>query len=198
MEVIDTNHDGAIARAVQCLREGKIVAYPTETVYGLAVDPFNVAALTRLFEVKGRDREKAILLIVGQNAHLEKVTSRVSPRAQAYMDAFWPGPLSLLLPKHADLPEELAPGLDKICVRCPGLDVARTLCNAFGGPITSTSANASGESPATDLASLRLPGVALGLDAGTLAPSAPSTILDAESGVILREGAVSRADLDAL
>jgi len=198
MELLDAWGPASLARAVQALREGEIVAYPTETVYGLAVDPFNPEALARLFSAKGRDREKAILLIVGDEAHLERVAARISPRTRSYMDAFWPGPLSLLLPKAPGLPEALAPGLDRICVRCPGNEIARGLCNAFGGPLTSTSANASGEAPAQSLAALTLPGVALGLDAGTLPDSLPSTILDAETGKILREGAVARALLEGL
>ena len=184
--------------AAAVLRDGGIVAYPTETVYGLAVDPFSVEALDRLFAAKGRAREKAILLIIGCRAHLDRVAADVPPRAQAYMDAFWPGPLSLLLPKHPDLPEELAPGLDSICVRCPGLPAARALCDAFGGPVTSTSANTSGEAPARSLDDLDLPGLTLGLDGGLLRPEPPSTILDVRSGKILREGPITAAQIAAL
>lgn len=198
MRRVDASRDGAIAEAARALQAGQIVAYPTETVYGLGVDPFNVAALKRLFEAKGRDREKALLLIVGREAHLDHVASTVSSRARRYMEAFWPGPLSLLLPRHPGLPDEVAPGLDKICVRCPGAPVSRALCDAFGGAITSTSANASGDAPVRMLEDLGLAGIELGLDGGELAPSASSTILDPETGEILREGALSRTVIAAI
>lgn len=195
MELIDTSA-ASMARAVDALRRGEVIAYPTETVYGLGVDPFNVDALHRLFAVKGRDHDQAVLLLVDGPKQLEKVSSHISERAQAYMDAFWPGPLSLLLPKHPALPEAVAPGRERICVRCPGAAWARALCTAFGGPITSTSANASGEPPVEDLHDLQLPGISLGIDAGRLPPSPPSTIVDVESGVLLREGAIRQSDLD--
>ncbi len=198
MELFDASLSESIEHAARLLHAGEVVAYPTETLYGLAVDPFNPDALARLFSAKGRAREKAILLIVGGAAHLDRVTTGISPQAQAYMDAVWPGPLSLLLPKHPDLPEALAPGLDRICVRCPGSAVARALCDAFGGPITSTSANASGEAPVQRLTDLMLPDIALGLDGGVLGNSKPSTIVDAETGEVLREGAIGGARLVAI
>ncbi len=195
MERIDAALPSSLDRAVQLLRQGEIVAYPTETVYGLGVDPFNVDALERLFAAKGRAREKAILLIVDSLDQLDGVTTHIPTRAKAMMESFWPGPLSILLPKHPKLPEAIAPGLDRICVRCPGSAIARQLCSAFGGPLTSTSANASGEEAVLDLADLHLPGVALGLDGGRLPASAPSTIVDGVSGAILREGAIGRDQL---
>lgn len=191
MIVADARKPESIKDAVAAVRKGGIVAYPTETVYGLAVDPYNLHALDLLFSAKGRDREKAILLIVADETQLRNVTVNISPRAQALMDAFWPGPLSILFPKHPDLPEALAPGLDKICVRCPGAQVARDFCAAFGAALTSTSANASGEAPIISLADLHLPHIALGLDGGALAPSPPSTIVDAETGEVLREGSIT-------
>ena len=188
MRVGDPRQPESIETAVTTIRNGGIVAYPTETVYGLAVDPYNLHALDLLFSAKGRDREKAILLIVADQSQLGTVATSVSPRAQALIDAFWPGPLSILFPKHPDLPEALAPGLDKICV----------LCAAFGGAITSTSANASGEAPIARLADLHLPHIALGLDGGALAPSPPSTIVDAETGEVLREGSITRAQISVV
>lgn len=189
MELLDTS-PASFSRAADALRAGEVIAYPTETVYGLGVDPFNTSALERLFEAKGRDREQAVLLIVGGPHQLTRVVSDVSPRAQAYMDAFWPGPLSLLLPRNPKLPEAVAPGRDKICVRCPGLAWARKLCDAFG-PVTSTSANRGGEPPVLDLRALELVGVSLGIDMGPLKPSAPSSIVDPETGEMLREGAIT-------
>lgn len=182
----------SIARAVEALRTGEVIAYPTETVYGLGANPFDEGAMHRLFEAKGRDRRNPILLIVSSRAQLEGVAAEISAQALACMDAFWPGPLSILFPRHPSLPEVITAGSDKVCVRCPGHAWARALCEAFGGPVTSTSANQSGSPVVQSLDELSLPGVALGFDGGTLDSSQASTILDAESGTILREGAVSR------
>ena len=195
MELLEPS-PGSLQRVVDALRAGGVIAYPTEAVYGLGVDPFNPAALERLFAAKGRDRNQPVLLIVDSESQLARVAAEISARARACMETFWPGPLSLLLPRHPALPEALAPGRDKICVRCPGAPWARALCTAFGGPITSTSANQSGEPPVHHLRDLNLSGVDLGIDAGTLPPAAVSTIVDAETGAIVREGAISRSRLE--
>lgn len=194
MELVEAT-ESSIERAVASIRKGQVIAYPTETLYGLGVDPFNEDALERLFAAKGRDRDQAVLLVIGGPEHLRQVTPELSDRARGYMNTFWPGPLSLLLPRHSALPDAVAPGRGKICVRCPGLPWVRDLCTAFGGPITSTSANASGQPPVQDLRDLSLPGVRLGFDAGPLPSIAPSTIIDGETGEVLREGAVSRTQL---
>jgi L-threonylcarbamoyladenylate synthase len=198
MDLLDANSPEAMRQAAKLLRAGEIVAYPTETVYGLAVDPMNQRALNRLFQAKGRAREKAILLIVGDPSQLAGVVDSISSKAQNYMNTFWPGPLSLLLPRHADLPEELAPGEITICVRCPSSRPARDFCLEFGGAITSTSANLSGQEPVRQLTDLEIPEVALGLDAGLLPPSQASTILNPETGVILRPGAITQEQLSAV
>lgn len=185
----------SISRAAEALRQGQVIAYPTETVYGLGANPFDEAAMNRLFEAKGRDRSNPILLIIASPEQLERVVSHVSPRARALMEAFWPGPLSILFPRHPSLPAGITAGSNKVCVRCPGLEWARSLCAAFGGPVTSTSANRSGEPVVQSLVDLNLPGVELGFDGGTLDSTQASTILDADSGTILREGAISREEI---
>ena len=190
MEMLSPSGD-ALRRAAEALRAGEVVAYPTETVYGLGVDPFQPEALERLFEVKGRETSNAILVIVSGADQLHRVAEKISERAKRYMDAFWPGPLSLLFPRHPALPEAVAPGRDTICVRCPGSPWARGLCEAFGGPVTSTSANRSGEPPVHRLEELKLEGVSIGIDDGPIGDGIPSTILDPESGTVLREGAIT-------
>ncbi len=180
-----------IAQAVEALRSGEVVLYPTETVYGLAVDPFNAQAVEKLFKVKGRDADKPVLLIVGNVGQLDTIVSEISPHAKVCMDAFWPGPLTLLLPKTDAVPDSITAGSSKVGVRSPGLDVARALCNTFGGALTSTSANLSGEAPAVSLDGLDLSGVALAIDGGRLDAATPSTLYDPESRVVLREGAIS-------
>ncbi len=179
-----------IALAVEALRRGGVVAYPTETVYGLAVDPFSTEAIARLFTVKGREESNPILLIVSDRSQLPRVTAEVSHAARVYMDTFWPGPLSLLFPRNDHLPDAITAGANKVCVRCPDCAVARRLCEAFGGAITSTSANRSGEEAARSLQEIDLPGVALALDGGRLPHGKPSTVFDPDTGRVLREGAV--------
>ena len=187
-----------VAEAARAILGGGIVAYPTETVYGLGVDPFSEGAVAGLFRAKKRDRGKPVLLIVAGFDQLEGVAGPVSDRAAAYAHRFWPGPLSLLLPKSDALPEILTAGSDKVCVRCPGGDCARDLCRAVGHAVTSSSANFSGDSPARSLDEVNLAGVMFGLDGGVLPASAPSTVFDPESGRILREGVISEAELRAV
>lgn len=194
MERVEATRE-SIPLAVQALRAGEVIAYPTETVYGLGANPFDETAMNRLFEAKGRDRSNPILLIVSSREQLDRVVTQISPQALACMDAFWPGPLSILFPRHPALPDLITAGSDKVCVRCPGHDWARALCEAFGGPVTSTSANRSGAPVVQSLNELDLPGVNLGFDGGTLNSSQSSTILDADSGTILREGAISREQI---
>jgi L-threonylcarbamoyladenylate synthase len=185
----------SIAEAAEVLRNGGIVAYPTETVYGLAVDPFSEEALRAVMQAKGRPETNPILCVIAGAPQLETLVGEVTPEARHCMDRFWPGPLSLVLPRKAGVPDLLTAGTERVCVRCPDHETARALCTAFGGPITSTSANLSGEPPVSTLDDLMLDGIALALDAGPLPPSLPSTVYDPDSGQVLREGAIAAADL---
>jgi len=187
----------ALAQAATLLRAGEVVAHPTETVYGLAVDPFSETAVRRLFAVKGRPETNPVLMIIDAPAQLSSVVGKVSPEVERLITAFWPGPLSILMPRHEAVPEILTAGSGKICVRCPGCETARALCLAFGGAVTSTSANLAGEAPARSAADALLPGVALVLDGGTLAQQVPSTIYDPETDRVLRVGPVSLAEIHA-
>ncbi len=184
-----------IAMAAAAIQTGELVAYPTETVYGLGVNPFNVNAIDRLFAVKRRDAGKPILLIVSDLEQLSDVVAKHHEEALRYAEAFWPGPLSLLFPKSDRLPDAITAGSDKVCVRCPSSEVARRLCRAVGHAITSTSANFSGQTPARSLAGLDLPGIAVAIDSGMLEPTPPSTVFDPETKRVLRAGPISAARL---
>lgn len=184
-----------IAKAAELIRAGEIVAYPTETVYGLAAEPFNRAAVLRLFEIKGRAESQPILLVAADSAQVQMVAGAVSPKAQACIKKFWPGPLSLVLPKHANVLPEICAGGSTVCVRIPASEVARALSAAVGYPITSTSLNRSGEPPARDSAEIELPGLEWCLDSGRLTDSLPSTVYNPDTGVVYREGAIPAADL---
>lgn len=188
---------GAFTRAAEILRAGGVVAHPTETVYGLAVDPFSDAALQRLFAVKGRPETNPVLVIVADTSQLEALCGPLPAAARALADAFWPGPLSLVLPEGPPMPALLTAGTGRICARCPAHEDARALAAAFGGPVTSTSANRSGELPALTAHNALLPGVGLAIDGGTLAPSRPSTIYDVVKKQILREGPIALDEIAA-
>jgi L-threonylcarbamoyladenylate synthase len=186
-----------ISRAAEAIRSGLVVAYPTETVYGLGVDPFSEKALDRLFAVKQRHPSHPVLLIVSGLRQLDRVVATMSDRAQAVADEFWPGPVSLVLPKAPGVPDRVT-ARDKVCVRWPASAVAQELCRAVGSPITSTSANRSGEPPARAFTEVALPGVAVGIDGGALDRSEPSTLYDPDERLVLREGVVPASALEAV
>ena len=186
-----------IAEAAKILRQGGVVAYPTETVYGLAVNPFDETALDRLFALKGRVENHPVLLVIGDMAQLSPLVTEISPRAQRCMDKFWPGPLSLLLPAARKLPQRIAPD-GRVCVRWTAHPIAQSLCRAYGSGITSTSANLTGSPPARSFEEFELPGLDAAIDGGALPAAQPSTVYDPETQEIVREGAVSAAALRSL
>lgn len=183
-----------IAYAADALRAGEVVAYPTETVYGLGVNPAHAAALDRLVAVKGRDAASPMLLIAGKLEHVNAVTA-LSHRAAAFADVFWPGPLSMLLPPARPLSPTLTGSDGRICVRLTSSPIAAALCDVFGGVVVSTSANRSGQPPAMCERDIPTEGVTLCLDAGRLPFAEPSTVLDPETGKLLREGAITREQI---
>jgi L-threonylcarbamoyladenylate synthase len=184
-----------LAVAVVALRRGEIVAYPTETFYGLAVDAFDELALARLRELKGRAEKAFSVLVVGAEM-LERLCEPPSPRALSLMERHWPGALTLALPARPDVPAALvADGC--VAVRESPHPLARALVRAFGGPVTATSANLAGAPPATTAGQVEatfgdrcvvLPG-------GTTPGGAPSTLARVRDNRIevLRPGAVTIA-----
>jgi L-threonylcarbamoyladenylate synthase len=184
-----------LRRAADALRTGEVIAYPTETVYGFGVDPFNEAALGRLYAVKKRDERHPVLLIVSGLGQLIPLTGPLRPMAAAYVNAFWPGPLSLLLPAASGVPSSLRGPDGKLCVRWTSHAIAAALCAEFGGALISTSANLSGQPPARRTADIPSSGVSICIDGGELGTGPASTVFDPESGLVLREGAVSKEAL---
>jgi L-threonylcarbamoyladenylate synthase len=185
----------AIADAVDVLRRGGIVGYPTDTLYGLAVDPRRDDAVQRLFEVKARDRASAVALIAADVAQAQEAgTFGVGELALAR--SFWPGPLTIVVPVAEALSRWLTAGLGTVGVRVPAHAVARALADGLGYCITATSANPSGQ-PAARTAD-EVSG-ALGeridalVDAGPAPGGLPSTIVEFADGrpVLRRSGAVA-------
>ena len=185
----------AIEEAVKWILAGGVVALGTDTLYGLAVDPFSRGAVSRLFEIKERDPERAIPLIAADLSQVSAHLGRLPPAAERLAARYWPGPLTLAVPAPAGLPRELTGGRPSVGVRVPAADVARAVCAGCGHPVTATSANVSGHQPAADPDAVER---ALGdridflLDTGP-APGGPaSTIVDVTTGrpTLIRAGAV--------
>ncbi len=137
-------------RAVAVLNDGGIVAFPTETYYGLAVDPFNPLALNHLFSLKQRDIAKPILTLVDDRESLPRLVHEVPVVYLQLMDTFWPGPLTLIFQAKINLPTLLTAGTGTVGVRQSSHPFARQLLRAFGRPLTATSANISGQDAAAD------------------------------------------------
>jgi L-threonylcarbamoyladenylate synthase len=185
--------DDAVDLAVEALSGGDIIGLPTDTVYGLAADPFHTGASDRLFRVKARPRDVSLpVLVAGEEQALELCTA-VLPVARRLMERFWPGPLTLVLPRRPDLGADLGDEDATIGVRCPAHAVPLAICRRVGA-IATTSANRHGEAALTtaqDVARSLGAEVALVLDAGTCdGPS--STVVDCtgEDPKMLREGPV--------
>lgn len=206
MQLMKTEHlyagqSGSIERAAGMLSEGKLVAFPTDTLYGVGADAFDETALAALFQVKGRSLEKGIPVLLADREHIDLVARKIPPYASELIERFWPGPLTLVVPRRMDLPANLSPN-SNIAVRMPDHDVARALIRAAGGAVATTSANLSGAPAARDAGeALRaLHGrVAAVVDAGPAPHGIASTIVDCtvDPPQILRRGALSAGELQA-
>jgi L-threonylcarbamoyladenylate synthase len=184
-----------LAEARDWLRAGRIVAFPTDTFYGLAADPTSAIAVDRLFALKGRDRGVAIPLIAASLDQVRAVGTLDGASARLARAA-WPGPLSLVLDATPAVVPAVHGGRGTVAVRIPAHRVASALAEAFGGAITATSANRSGDAPVTTASALGVVGeddAVLVIDAGATPGGAPSTIVDARGAppVLVREGAIA-------
>jgi L-threonylcarbamoyladenylate synthase len=196
--------DGAvITRAVQTIRGGGLVIFPTRGLYGLGADPFNPRAVDAVFDLKRRTRQMPLLVLIADMTALERVAPAPSPMALALMRRFWPGKVTFVLPARRELPEALTGGSAKIGVRLVAHPVAAALVRALDAPLIGTSANTSGaggcaEIRQVDARLLRAAGLVL--DAGPLEGGPGSTVVDVTGPIpqVLREGAVAaRAIMEA-
>jgi L-threonylcarbamoyladenylate synthase len=195
--------EGALDRAVSALRRGGVVAAATESFFGLLADPFSAPALNRVFALKGRQAARVSALIAPDLSTWARLVSQRPALAQTLAERFWPGPLTLVLPAAADLPEAVV--MDgRVGVRIAGPSPAASLCARFNGALTATSANLAGEPPCTEPEQIRqlFPDA---IDAGELLvldASAPggavSTLVAVSAGgfQILRPGAISQQQLE--
>ena len=190
----------ALLEAAKWIRIGGLVALPTDTLYGLAADPFQAAAVARVFSAKGRDADRALPLIA---ADVDQVAARLGPLSAAGVrlaEKFWPGPLTLIVPAPAAVARSVTAGTGRVGVRVPAHQIARAICRSVDRPITATSANRSGQ-PATndpdDVERTLHADVDLLIDAGTTPGGPPSTVVDITGGtpVLVRAGAVLWEDI---
>lgn len=191
--------DKAIHKAVSAMEDGEVIAYPTETFYGLGVRFDRHDSLKRLYALKKRPSEKAMPLIIGRIEMLRQIASgdwlgQMPSTAKSLMERLWPGPLTLLIPARKGLSEYLTAGTGKIAVRIPGDSFALHLAQKAGFPFTATSANISGMPPADNADSIIKyfrDGIDLLIDSGKTSGGLPSTIVDVSEGKlrIFRNGA---------
>jgi L-threonylcarbamoyladenylate synthase len=190
----------ALEEAARLVRSGGLVAFPTETYYGLAADPFSDTALGKLFTLKGRPPGKPILTLIESIGQLPRLTTEIPDLFRPLMDRFWPGPLTLVFKARPELSSHLTGGGSTVGVRVSSHPLAQELANRAGGIITATSANLSGQSPAAsaeEVAAHFEHGLDLILNGGRTEGGKPSTILGMKAGqlVILREGMVAAEDI---
>ena len=189
-----------LERGVQALRDGGVVAFPTDTLYGLGADVFNLDALQKVFDIKERPAGLALPVLIDSWKQFETVAADVTQVARTLAEKYWPGPLTLIVSKADAVPDLLTAGAPTVAVRVPDHRVPRALARMFGGPITGTSANRSGE---PDLKSLEELTAQLGsrvdyvVAAGPAPAGTASTVIDIteDSPKLIREGALPFNDI---
>jgi L-threonylcarbamoyladenylate synthase len=197
IRITPANIKQVIHTAIRTLEKGGIVAYPTETFYGLGVRFDREDALEKLYIIKQRPIVKAIPLIIGDRTLLSLLTTDINEKASSLMDRFWPGPLTFLLPAQKKLSKFITSGTKKVAVRIPGESFALRLAQSADFPITSTSANPSGLSPAQDAGTILRyfqDKIDLVIDGDRSPGRDPSTLIEVTGDKIkiLREGAIKK------
>jgi len=189
-----------IPKAAAILRAGGLVAFPTETVYGLGADALSETAVRKIYAAKGRPSDNPSIVHVADTSDLEKLTDFVSPAVQKLAETFWPGPLTIIVPKSACVPAVVTGGLSTVAVRLPANEIARALIRQAGTPIAAPSANLSGKPSPTAAAHVhedfcgKIDAI---IDGGNCSVGIESTIIDMSGAVpeILRPGAISAAEI---
>jgi len=200
-EILTADEMGSVERAAKLLLSGQLVAFPTDTVYGVGAPAFDAASVAAIYVAKERPPEKAIPVLIADAADLPRIAAAVPESARALIAHFWPGALTLVLPKRPDVPEIVSSDAT-VAVRIPDLDVTRALLR-LTGPLAATSANRSGRpSPVTagDVIAQLGGRIAAVLDGGACPGGVPSTVVDcvASPPRVLREGGISIAALRAV
>jgi L-threonylcarbamoyladenylate synthase len=186
-------------RAVEIIQHGGIIAFRTDTFYGLGVDPFNQEAIRAIRRMKGREENKPILILIANASDADRFITEKSAVFDRLCQRHWPGPLTLIGKARPELPEGLTAGTGTIGIRLPADADVRNLLRACGGALTATSANLSGQPPARtaqEVESYFPTGIDLIIDGGEVAITQPSTVLDlsGEEPRLIREGAIKLGD----
>lgn len=199
---VDPEHPATevIERAAEAIRRGELVAFPTETVYGLAADAFNEKAVARVFEVKGRPANNPLPVQVASLEGVPRLAAEIPDIAARLMDTYFPGPLTIVFRASDEVSELITAGTGKVGVRMPDHPVALAFIRAAGTPIVAPSANTSGESPPTTAEEVLayLDGrIEMILDAGLTQLKVASTVVDVTESPprILREGSITAETL---
>jgi L-threonylcarbamoyladenylate synthase len=201
--MIRSDSEKTRAEAAHIISTGGLIAFRTDTFYGLGADPLNPRAVAKIRKLKGREDNKPILVLISDMDQLDRFVGEKSGIFGLIAIEHWPAPLTLIGPARPELPTELTAGTNSIGVRLPDDENVRALVRACGGGLTATSANTSGSQPARSAAEVEeyFPsGIDLIIDGGEVTTTEPSTVVDA-SGTearLIREGAVSRDQLDKI
>jgi L-threonylcarbamoyladenylate synthase len=191
MTLIEHSNNISLAKAIVILKSGGIVAFPTDTVYGIAAMPFNKKAVMKLYKIKEREKNKPIALLVSSKKIAEKFASSIPSKAKKLMTKYWPGPLTLIFKKRKSIPAFLTSNLPTIGIRMPKNDIALKLIKKSGGALAVTSANISGNKPAISAGQIRrFKGIDLVIDGGKCRIGIPSSVvLVSKDGLsIIRKG----------
>jgi len=199
VRVVSLEEESALSEAASVVTQGGLIAFPTDTVYGLGASPYDPRAVEALYAAKGRMTSKAIPILIGSAADVSTVAATIPARFQRLAEAFWPGPLTIILTRHMHLPRDLS-DLATVGVRVPDHDAARRLLQ-LTGPLAVTSANCSGDPEprnAEDVIRALGEEIDLLLDGGETPGGRPSTVVALEGGVltVLREGPIGLAHLE--
>ena len=200
--MIQPDNDDVRDRAARVIASGGVIAFKTDTFYGLGADPLNPIAVRRIFELKGREEGKPILVLISD---LDQVDNFIADADsyKAIATKYWPAALTLVSSAHSELPCELTAGTDSIGLRLPDNDSVRDFVRACGGVLTATSANLSGQPPARTAVEVQeyFPmAIDLIVDAGSVTAMEPSTVIDLTTtpARLIREGAVPREQLKGI
>ncbi len=190
-------------QVAEIIRGGGVIAFRTDTFYGLGADPFNQYAIRKVRDLKGREDAKPILLLISDLSELDRFITEQSKSFKAVAERFWPGPLTLIGIARRELPVELTSGTKSIGLRLPDDEDLRALVRRCGGALTATSANISGQPPALsakDVENYFPQGLDLIIDGGEVMAAQPSTVVDLSGSQprLIREGAIARAELERI
>ncbi len=200
-KVRETRVDNFTA-AVAALQRGEVIVYPTETLYGLGADALNCAAVEKVFQLKGRDPNNPLPVLVAERNMLNALVTEVSPLAEKLIARFWPGPLTIVLPARHDIPAPLVNSTGGVGVRISSQIIATELVRTLGRPLTATSANPSGKAPARTMreAESYFDAIEIFIDAGELPSKTGSSVIEfhGEKIKIIRDGDIKQAELQEI